>query len=79
MRFRGGELALRIGSALVLIPVAVATAYVGSPLFALFWGAAAMGVLWEWMSLVAGSPRRSEKIVFMDQKLGFLADLIKAE
>jgi len=59
LRFRGGELALRIGSALVLIPVAVATAYVGSPLFALFWGAAAMGVLWEWMSLVAGSPRRS--------------------
>ena len=27
----------------------------------------------------AGSPHRSEKIVFMDQKLGFLADLIKAE
>jgi phosphatidate cytidylyltransferase len=57
-RFRAGELALRIGSALVLIPLAVATAYLGGRLFALFWGAAAMGVLWEWMALVAGPRRR---------------------
>lgn len=56
--FRAGELALRIGSALLLIPLALATAYVGGWLFALFWGAAAIGVLWEWMSLVAGSRRR---------------------
>jgi phosphatidate cytidylyltransferase len=55
---RAGELALRIGSALLLIPLALATAYVGGWLFALFWGAAAMGVLWEWISLVAKSDRR---------------------
>lgn len=52
------ELALRIFSALLLIPLALATAYAGGWPFALFWGAAAMGVLWEWMSLMAGSRRR---------------------
>jgi len=56
---RGNELALRIGSALVLIPLAVGTSYVGGWIFVLFWGAAAVGVLWEWTSLVAGSDRRS--------------------
>jgi phosphatidate cytidylyltransferase len=57
-RFRAGELTLRIGSALLLIPLALAIAYLGGRLFVLFWGAAGMGVLWEWMSLVAGSRRR---------------------
>jgi len=56
---RGGELALRIGSALVLVPLAIGTAYVGGWPFAAFWGAAAIGVLWEWSSLVAAADRRS--------------------
>jgi phosphatidate cytidylyltransferase len=53
------ELALRVASALVLAPLAIFVAYVGGWPFALFWGAAAMGVLWEWTSLVSGEDRRA--------------------
>jgi phosphatidate cytidylyltransferase len=53
------ELALRVYSALVLVPLAIGTAYIGGWPFALFWGAAAMGVLWEWTALVAPSDQRS--------------------
>ena len=53
------ELALRVGSALVLAPLAVVVAYVGGWPFAVFWGGAAMGVLWEWTALVAEGDRRS--------------------
>jgi phosphatidate cytidylyltransferase len=56
---RGSELALRVCSALVLVPLAIGTAYVGGWPFAAFWGIAAIGVLWEWTSLVAGADRRS--------------------
>ena len=59
VRLRGSELALRICSALVLVPLAIGTAYVGGWPFAAFWGIAAIGVLWEWMSLVAAADRRS--------------------
>jgi phosphatidate cytidylyltransferase len=55
---RRSELALRVGSALVLAPLAVAIAYVGGWPFAVLWGAAAMGVLWEWTALVARSDWR---------------------
>lgn len=55
---RGSELALRVGSALVLVPLAIGTAYLGDWPFILVWSAAAMLVLWEWMSLVAGADRR---------------------
>jgi phosphatidate cytidylyltransferase len=51
-----GELALRVCSALVLVPLAVGAAYLGGWPFALFWSLAAIGVFWEWGSLVgAGS------------------------
>lgn len=56
---RGSELALRVCSALVLVPLAIGTAYVGGWPFVAFWGIAAIGVLWEWMSLVAVADRRS--------------------
>jgi len=56
---RGSELALRVASALVLVPLAIATAYVGGWSFAVFWGAAALGVFWEWTALVTGADRRS--------------------
>ena len=36
-------------------PIAIAAAYFGGWPFALFWCAAAVAVLWEWISLVAGS------------------------
>jgi phosphatidate cytidylyltransferase len=55
---RGSELALRVCSALVLVPLAIGTAYVGGWPFAAFWGFAALIVLWEWCSLVAPSDRR---------------------
>ena len=56
---RGSELALRVCSALVLVPLAIATAYLGGWPFDLFWGAAAIGVLWEWSSLVARNEQLS--------------------
>jgi phosphatidate cytidylyltransferase len=55
----GGELTLRVCSALVLAPLAIGIAYVGGWLFTAFWGLAAIGVLWEWTSLVAGDDRRA--------------------
>jgi phosphatidate cytidylyltransferase len=54
----GGELALRVCSALVLVPLALGAAYLGGWPFAVLWGLAAMVVLWEWNSLVAGSDQR---------------------
>jgi len=48
------NLALRIGSAFVLAPLALFTAYFGDWPFALFWGIAAIAVLWEWTTLVVG-------------------------
>ncbi len=56
---RGSELALRVCSALVLVPLAIGTAYLGGWPFALLWGAAAIGVLWEWSSLVARNEQLS--------------------
>jgi phosphatidate cytidylyltransferase len=52
----GGELGTRILSAVVLIPIALAAAYFGGPLWTAFWLIAATLVLWEWMSLI-GAPR----------------------
>lgn len=49
----GGQVdLLRIGSALVLAPIAIGTAYAGGWFFALFWGLAAVAIIWEWMSLI---------------------------
>jgi phosphatidate cytidylyltransferase len=42
-----------VWSALVLVPLAIGTAYLGGWPFAVFWGAAAIGILWEWSSMVA--------------------------
>ena len=52
------NLAIRIVSALVLAPLAVVTAYVGGVPFVLFWGVAAIAILWEWTTLVAGPDHR---------------------
>jgi len=45
---------LRIVSAAVLGPLAIAAAYFGGWPFAVFWAAAAAAVLWEWTKLVTG-------------------------
>jgi phosphatidate cytidylyltransferase len=52
------NLALRVLSAVVLAPLALFTAYLGDWPFALFWGAAALAVLWEWITLVVGPAYR---------------------
>jgi phosphatidate cytidylyltransferase len=49
---------LRIASALVLAPLALAAAWIGGTPFALLWGIAAFGVWWEWSALVAVSAAR---------------------
>jgi phosphatidate cytidylyltransferase len=46
------NLALRIASALVLAPLAIAVAYIGGWAFIVFWAVAAGGILWEWTRLV---------------------------
>jgi phosphatidate cytidylyltransferase len=48
------NLVLRVVSAIVLAPVAVGAAWLGSWPFALFWLVAALLVLWEWIHLVVG-------------------------
>jgi phosphatidate cytidylyltransferase len=48
------NLMLRIVSAAMLAPLALFVAWVGDWPFAVFWGAAAIAVLWEWIRLVAG-------------------------
>ncbi len=52
------NLVLRVASAIVLAPLALLTAYLGDWPFALFWGLAAVAVLWEWTTLVAGPRHR---------------------
>lgn len=52
------NLALRIVSAAILAPFALLTAYLGRWPFALFWGVAAIAVLWEWVVLVASPSYR---------------------
>jgi phosphatidate cytidylyltransferase len=46
------DLMLRIVSALVLAPLAIAIAYLGGTVFVLFWGLAAAGIQWEWRRMV---------------------------
>src|SRR5262245_39520863 len=53
------DLLVRVGSALVLAPLAIGVAYLGGWAFAIFWGIAAVIVVWEWTTLVAGTERRS--------------------
>jgi phosphatidate cytidylyltransferase len=57
------ELMLRACSALVLVPLAIGTAYLGGWPFALFWSLAALGVFWEWSALVAADGRRPAAMV----------------
>jgi phosphatidate cytidylyltransferase len=51
------NLMLRIGSSLVLAPLALAAAYFGGLVFLAFWAVAALAVLWEWDTLVCGDDR----------------------
>ncbi|HWP27801.1 MAG TPA: phosphatidate cytidylyltransferase [Xanthobacteraceae bacterium] len=55
----GTSLTLRILSAVVLAPFALGTAYLGGIVFLTFWAVAALGVLWEWDSLVCTRDRNA--------------------
>jgi phosphatidate cytidylyltransferase len=46
------ELTLRVVSAAVLAPLAVALAYVGGWAFFVFWAVAACGIFWEWRAIL---------------------------
>jgi phosphatidate cytidylyltransferase len=48
----GRDLWLRVASAIVMAPLAIAAAYVGGAWFIGFWLLAAAGILWEWLGLV---------------------------
>lgn len=51
------ELVPRILSGLVMAGLAVSTAWLGGPVFGLFWLAAGIAVLWEWLGLVGAGAR----------------------
>lgn len=53
------ELGLRIASAALLIPLALAVTYLGGWIFTLFWAAAALWTFFEWMAIVAPEDRMS--------------------
>ena len=55
----GGDLGLRVASAAVLAPLALAAAYFGGWLFLVFWTIAALGTWREWVGLVGADPRRA--------------------
>ncbi len=59
----GSELLLRILSAAVLAPLAVGVAYLGGWPFVLFWLLAAIVVLGEWMTVIAGEDKRGALMV----------------
>jgi len=51
-RLAASELSLRVGSALVLVPLALGSAYLGGVAFLAVWALAAGIILWEWTALV---------------------------
>jgi phosphatidate cytidylyltransferase len=67
------NLLLRIISAAVLVPIVLATAYVGGWPFLLLCGLAAGGILWEWTRLVTG---RSEPRLLAAGAAALLAALV---
>jgi phosphatidate cytidylyltransferase len=70
------NLVLRIVSAGVLAPVALAAAYLGGWPFAAFWLVAAAVVLWEWLSL---SDARASKFLFPSVAAGLAVTAVIAE
>jgi phosphatidate cytidylyltransferase len=56
-RWLSGELGRRVASGVVLAAAAIAVAVYGGLPFLLFWTAAALWVLWEWVRIVGSEPR----------------------
>lgn len=57
------NLLLRVVSSAVLAPLAIAAAYVGGVVYAIFWIAASAIVLWEWARLVTGARLRGFALI----------------
>ena len=57
------KLMLRVVSSLVMAPLALGAAYLGDPIFLLFWAIAALGVLWEWDGLVCAHDKNPVFII----------------
>lgn len=55
----GGDLRQRTASALVLVPLALVSAYFGGFVFAVVWTAASVAVLSEWTRVAALAPQRA--------------------
>jgi len=55
----GDNLLVRVASSFVLAAAAIGAAWRGGAVFAIFWGAAALVVAWEWMMLVARAENRA--------------------
>src|SRR5689334_24801038 len=51
-RLARNELALRVVSSAVLVPLAVGVAYLGGWPFLVFWAIAACGIFWEWRAIL---------------------------
>lgn len=64
---------MRVAAALVLVPAALITAYLGDWIYAVFWTAAAAAVLYEWTTLVGG---RDTWLSFAAGLLGLIAALL---
>ena len=60
---RPDNLLLRVASAAVLAPLAVAIAFIGGWPFVAFWGAAAIGVAFEWLRMVAAGDEITTRLV----------------
>ncbi|MGE0564567.1 MAG: phosphatidate cytidylyltransferase [Pseudolabrys sp.] len=69
------NLTLRIASAIVLAPIAIAAAWFGGWLFVGFWFAAAVAVLWEWLSLTGA---RASRLLFPSAALALAVTALVA-
>ena len=52
------NVAIRVASSLVMVPLAVGAAYFGGAVFATFWMLVAICVIWEWDTLVCAYDKR---------------------
>lgn len=68
---------MRVAAALVLVPAALLTAYLGGWIYALFWTVACAAILYEWTTLVGGRDTRlGFWLSFIAGLLGLIAALL---
>lgn len=68
---------MRVAAALVLVPAALLTAYLGGWIYAVFWTVACAAILYEWTTLVGGRDTRlGFWLSFIAGLLGLIAALL---